>query len=687
VRALRAPTSEPLTDAARAALPAPFTVCAVLGLLPLSCSTQLVLATRRERVATLRGVPLWRVAATRLLACGAEDGGADEASAAADSAAADSAPAAAREGGGERSGAAAPSSAERTTDDAYVALLRLALQEPGLYYCDGADITRGEQAAAAAAAELGAGRAPRPFSVRAPQLLLSAYHFSRHACAVQETADGRFMWNAHLAAPLLAARAAAFVPPLVCGWAGATQVAWPEGGDAAVLEVTLLARRHLGRPGRRLWTRGLDARGAAANCVLSEQLLRVQSGGAVAAHVAARGSVPLLWAQPPNLVATPPLHIAPLAASLPPFRAHMAALRALAAGPVACLSLLRAHGREGRLGDAYGAAAAAAATAKAVGDAFLPFDFNAAAGASARGRAALLQLVGIHLRTHGVFCADACGAVRSTQAGFIRTNCLDTLDRTNLAQTAVALVTAEAQLAALAAAAVGADAAPAAAAGVMPPALSPALGEALRVLWAAQGDALSLQYTRTPAQRRDRSAPLSAASVAAWLRDAFISCRRYVQNNHADADACDAAALVSGAHVPPRRQRRGKEAAGESRVRWPFPRGAAARAVHAARRLPLLQVRCVRQRQLPHLAAGLDTLAMHFFVLCMQAAALLCGARVLVAMRALAALSGDLSGASAAFAAWTGALVAVVHVAANRGSAFVARPLFALADAPELHDS
>jgi hypothetical protein len=386
----------------------------------------------------------------------------------------------------------------------------------------------------------------------------------------------------------------------------------------------------------------LRSAGATANCVLSEQLLRVQNdggGGAVAAHVAARGSVPLLWSQPPTLVATPPLRIAPLEASLPPFRAHMAALRALAAGPVACLSLLRASGREGRLGDAYAAAAAAAATVKAAGDAFLPFDFNAAAGASARGRAALLQLVraapcvaprpvlllrsfadalrlsvchipqvGRHLRAHGVFCADAGGAVRSTQAGFIRTNCLDTLDRTNLAQTAIALAAAEAQLAALAAAAVvpsgdiapaagaiaaecAAPVAPAAApAGVMPPTLPPALKAALRVLWAAQGDALSLQYTRTPAQRRDRSAPLSCLSAAAWLRDALISCRRYVQNNHADADACDAAALVSGAHVPPRR-RRGKEAAGASRVHWPFPRGAAARVAHAARRLPLLQVR------------------------------------------------------------------------------------------------
>jgi hypothetical protein len=246
-------------------MPAPFTACAVLGLLPLCCSTQLVLATRRERAATLRGAPLWRVAATRLLACGADDGDVDEASAATHSAAA----------------------AERAADASYVALLRLALAEPGLYYCDGADATRSEQAAAAAAAELGAGRLRRPFSVRAPFPTPPRSSPQRGAAQLtarvaQETADGRFMWNAHLAAPLLAAGAAAFVPPLVCGWAGAAQAAWPEGG-AAVLEVTLLARRHVGRPGRRLWTRGLDTcvRAVCARICLASRVRSTDASGHV----------------------------------------------------------------------------------------------------------------------------------------------------------------------------------------------------------------------------------------------------------------------------------------------------------------------------------------------------------------------------------------------------------------------
>ncbi len=123
--------------------------------------------------------------------------------------------------------------------------------------------------------------------------------------------------------------------------------------------------------------------------MVTEQVIRGRGGG-TAAHQALRGSVPVLWSQAPNLLPKPPLRIAPLPASLPPFRAHLAALRTAHGGPVAMLSLLRASGTEAPLGDAF-AAAAASLGVLAPGDALLPFDFNAAAGASARGRAALLE--------------------------------------------------------------------------------------------------------------------------------------------------------------------------------------------------------------------------------------------------------------------------------------------------------
>ncbi len=165
----------------------------MLGLLPLCACAVLVLVTGRERVATLRGSTLWRVSATRLLRCGLPD-------------------------------AKAPSADTQRADDAYTALLRDALAEPALYFCDTPlseqDATQSEQDAASG------------------------------------VSGARFFWNAHLAAPLLAVRGGArFVTPLFCGWVGAAEARDATGQR---LELLLLARRQVGRPGRRLWTRGTD---------------------------------------------------------------------------------------------------------------------------------------------------------------------------------------------------------------------------------------------------------------------------------------------------------------------------------------------------------------------------------------------------------------------------------------------
>ena len=437
---------------------------------------------------------------------------------------------------------------------------------------------------------------------------------------------------------MLACRgAAAHVVSVFCGFAAEAPC-----GDGLVAQ--LLARRHVGRPGRRLWARGCDGAGAAANCVATEQTLRAPDG-AVACHVTVRGSVPLLWAQPPDLRPKPRIRLAPppgepgWAASLAAYRTHQAGLRGAYGGPVTSLSLLRHRGREAPLADAFQAAATEAGVP---GDTHIAFDFNARAGASPAGRAALLALLRPHLRTAGVFHRPSAGGKAVLrQGGVLRVNCLDVLDRTNMAQAAAAALAAAMQLAALR----GEQAAPPAearsddaAANDSDPTLPAALAAALASLWRAHGDAVAMQYTRTGAQRRDRSAAASVAAFAAVARDALISTRRYVQNNHGDAAACDAAALLAGTH-------RAVSRSGDS----PFPRGFAARAAHVARRMPLL-----------------------------QAALLLCAGRAASALRGLASLSGDLAGGTAAFSLWATAAMALGHVAARHGAAFVARPLFAL---------
>lgn len=398
---------------------------------------------------------------------------------------------------------AAPSRADRR----YLALLRVALRDALLFAGRGGDVTRSAQRPAATTGDVWA------------------------------TVDGRFCWNAHLAEPVLAAGACAFCPPVVLGYASERAIC--RGADK--LCVALVTRRHVGRLGRRLWCRGVDAEGNAAALVEVEQLvtLRPSGGGAasrVTSHLQLRGSVPVLWTEQPCLLPKPPLLLAPAADSAAPFAKHAASLRAAYGDGVALLSLLNARGREAPLAAAYAAAAEQLQQGQSSPWlSFLPFDFNAHGGVGEEGAAALLTLLGDHLgRADSDLFTTAIGV---RQAGVLRTNCLDCLDRTNIVQTLLGVCEVlPRQLTVL---------------GVRDGGAREAAAEALRALWREAGDNVSGYYAGTPAQRRRGAAAHGRlADAALHARDVAISIGRYFINNHADSARCDADALVSGAHAP-----------------------------------------------------------------------------------------------------------------------------------------
>ena len=102
-----------------------------------------------------------------------------------------------------------------------------------------------------------------------------------------------------------------------------------------------------------------------------------------------------------------------------------------------------------------------------------------------------LQPEGSRPAAHG-FYAHIGGAPKPSrfQVGIVRTNCLDCLNRTNMAQTVLALQSASEQLRGLCrACGVGDDRASAG--------LEATVQAALRKLWAETGDAISIQYTGT----------------------------------------------------------------------------------------------------------------------------------------------------------------------------------------------
>lgn len=311
-----------------------------------------------------------------------------------------------------------------------------------------------------------------------------------------DDADERFVWNRVALEPLAEAGAGVWLTPIMQAAIHTERVALPDG---SVLTSSLISRRSAEHAGTRLKTRGLNDDGAAANCVETEQILHLQAKrSAVTAFVQIRGSAPIFWEQRGKTVNPRPRVSRVLQLTTPAFKEHVDALTATYGSPL-LLSLLDQKGDEGEL------CAALADCVKALSQPPLEsaprlttFDFHAAAKASGRAdacRSLLQKLASEHqdfYASHGYFAARAGVAQPAgTQKGVVRTNCLDCLNRTNMAQTMLALQSATHQMRALLAAC---DVDERLASGGE---WEPLVQAALHKMWMETGDAISLQYTGT----------------------------------------------------------------------------------------------------------------------------------------------------------------------------------------------
>jgi hypothetical protein len=242
----------------------------------------------------------------------------------------------------------------------------------------------------------------------------------------------------------------------------------------------------------------------------------------VSSFVQLRGSVPLVWSQqqPHNervFNYEPPI-VLDRAVSVRAFDAHMKMLVERFGQPVVCLSLLKPKGAEGELAEAF------EASAKQKNIPFVSFDLHAVCGTTNFEKldsdllesqlAPYLKRIGVHVSRPG-------GEVERHQAGTLRTNCKDCLDRTNLVQAWIGVwVLRNLQLSAC-----GCDCS------------EDAAVLALRDLWAATGDALSHWYCGTPSLRSEITR--SGARALSWwgqLRDATTSAARFFEQNFADPE-------------------------------------------------------------------------------------------------------------------------------------------------------
>ena len=388
--------------------------------------------------------------------------------------------------------------------------------------------------------------------------------------------------------------ASAFLVPLVCGsWRSARVAVAAKDEDKkqkknaaseAFAVVSVVARVARARHGVRHHCRGADAEGNVANFVETEQMCEVfcpaeatqtqtqtqenegeNARSFFSSFVIARGSAPTRWAQPlrdarwrfPMLflddtggdatelvddgssVTKPKTE----SHSEKSARAHLASF-ARTYGASTALDLLKRNpsSSESRLSASFAAAVAAAGTHVKL----VSFDLarEIATHGDREAIARLLRVTEKDAERHG-FWFDSTPAPplsrktsttetftekKHAQTGAFRVNCKDCLDRTNVAQAALAFRALDAQLRVN---------------GFRPKtALSHEGSRALRrthgALWSAHGDDVARLYARTRALRRDVVGS-GRRSVLGALADARVAVTRWWQSKFSDGRAQDAA--------------------------------------------------------------------------------------------------------------------------------------------------
>ena len=409
-------------------------------------------------------------------------------------------------------------------------------------------------------------------------LQFNSLDLSDHQPGASPIINHRFAWNAFLSLPLRRSRVAyaRWVQPVIHGFFH--QVYLSIFGRTIAL--TLIARRSRHFAGTRYRKRGVNAFGQVANDVETEQIvdgIRMKAVS-LSSAVQIRGSIPLVWTQETN-----PLNPKPdivLQQNDPEYlmtKSHFDDLKIRYGNPVVALNLIKSVERRPRetiLRTEY-ARTVDFLNARAAPDQsilFVHWDFNQhTARRGANVLSVITPILQACLEKTGIFCcqsqekvpeataeaaadgeagADAeagAGAGEKlytlytypqVQSGVLRTNCIDCLDRTNVAQFAFGLVALGKQLKVL---------------GITDsPDIDPGCGAALQLMaqYEAMGDVLSLQYGGSEAHSKFFQRQKGSSAYATKSRDIMTSFLRYYSNSYGDSMKQDAMNLFLGHFCP-----------------------------------------------------------------------------------------------------------------------------------------
>ncbi|MFH4981106.1 hypothetical protein AB6A40_007815 [Gnathostoma spinigerum] len=348
-------------------------------------------------------------------------------------------------------------------------------------------------------------------------------------------ADTRFVWNQYLSAPIASVTSLyRYALPIIHGFVGVKQC-FLEGH---MFSLILISRRSVQRAGTRFYMRGVDHEGHSANFVETEQILQYDKDGNnekryLTSLVQTRGSIPLFWAQRPNLHWQPDPTMKPTDDQVAAYVRHMKGQQQIYGGRHVIVNLVNRTGRERRVG---GELERVSLQANLDFVRHNPFDFHHECGSLSWER---LETLKNQLRpelTEFGFFASCIAYPNSSrqQTGFFRTNCMDCLDRTNVVQAVIAKESVKDQLTFL---------------GIITGTTSidnyTNFMYLFKNLWADNGDVCSLQYAGTGALKADYTR-LGKRTVGGVLNDAMNSITRYFRNNFYDGYRQDAIDLFLG---------------------------------------------------------------------------------------------------------------------------------------------
>ncbi|KDQ54793.1 hypothetical protein JAAARDRAFT_37897 [Jaapia argillacea MUCL 33604] len=367
--------------------------------------------------------------------------------------------------------------------------------------------------------------------------------------ALWEVADERFFWNKYLHTKFIDITTAdpkqdlsPYILPIIYG----TFDIRPSYINSHHLRLCLISRRSRHRAGTRYFRRGIDHSGNVANFNETEQLVLVERGGkggdegsVKMSFIQTRGSIPVFWAEVNNLRYKPDLQVMELQDTADAAKKHLEGLVAQY-GEQSLVSLVNHKGHERPVKEAY---------EKTVAELSLPdvkynyFDFHTECKHMRWERiSVLIEKLEKDLVKQGYFYLDPTTSPTPLlfQKGTVRTNCMDNLDRTNVAQAAFAKWTLNRQLRDV---------------GVFKGGEGIEMYEELerdfREMWSDHADLISNAYAGSGALKVDYTRTGKRTKTGA-MEDGYKGALRYMKNNFFDGPRQDGFDLVTGVWVPRR---------------------------------------------------------------------------------------------------------------------------------------